>query len=222
MSVFLAILFRDLRLSVTRGSEAMVTLFFFIITASLFPFALGAEQLALQRAAPAIIWVVAVLAALLSLENLYHRDYEDGTFDALLLSPVSVVQIILAKMTGHWIVSGLTLITASLVIAPMLFIPLSALPVLVLSLAFGSLYMSLLGGMGAVLTLGSRRPALLLAILVLPLYIPQLILGTMAMDAHLSGLSAAPYLLLQLALVIVSLPLMPFVSAVLLKSTVRS
>jgi heme exporter protein B len=222
MSVFLAILFRDLRLSVTRGSEAMVTLFFFIITASLFPFALGAEQLTLQRAAPAIIWVVAVLAALLSLENVYHRDYEDGTFDALLLSPVSTVHIILAKMTGHWIVSGITLMTASLVIAPMLFIPLSALPVLVLSLAFGSLYMSLLGGMGAVLTLGSRRPALLLAILVLPLYIPQLILGTMAMDAHLSGLSALPYLLLQLALVIVSLPLMPFVSAVLLKSTVRS
>src|SRR3954463_15157983 len=147
MSRYASIIKRDLRLSVSRGSEGMTTLVFFAVTASLFPFALGSEPAVLRQAAPAIIWISAVLASLLSLETLYHRDAEDGTFDLLLLSPLSPLGLALAKMFSHWLMSGLTLTIMSLIISQMLFMPASALCTLMPSLLLGTLYMSLLGGM---------------------------------------------------------------------------
>jgi heme exporter protein B len=218
MNPYLAIVKRDLRLSLGRGSEGMTTLFFFVVTASLFPFALGGEQALLQRAAAGIIWVSAVLASLLSLETIYHRDEEDGTLDLMMMSPVSPVGIALAKMLAHWAVSGLPLVLAGVIVAQMLFLPPAALTVLVPSLLLGTVYMSLLGGMGAVLTFGARRPGLLLALLVLPLYIPMLILGVLATEA----VSAKPYLLLQLSLVIAALPLTSWAAAICLRMNSRS
>ncbi|MCE9507098.1 MAG: heme exporter protein CcmB, partial [Alphaproteobacteria bacterium] len=131
---YLAIVKRDLRLSLGRGSEGMMTLFFFVVTASLFPLALGGEQALLSRTAAGIIWVSAVLASLLSLETIYHRDEADGTFDLMLMSPVSPVGIALAKMLAHWVVSGLPLVLIAAVVAQMLFLPSAALSVLMPSL----------------------------------------------------------------------------------------
>ena len=222
MMPYFALINRDTRLSLLRGSEGMVTLFFFVVTASLFPFALGGQVSVLQHAAPGIIWVSAMLAALLSIETLYHRDAEDGTFDLFLMSPASPLGIALAKMTAHWLTSGLPLVLASLVVSQMLFIPAAALGVLIPSLALGTIYMSMLGGMGAALTFGARRPGLLLALLVLPLYIPMLILGVMAMEAALAGLPATPYLLLQAALVIAALPVSAGAAALFLRIHLRS
>lgn len=218
MTPYLALIRRDLRLSLFRSSEGMTTLFFFVVTASLFPFALGGEPALVQRAATGILWVTAVLASLLSLEALYHRDDEDGTFDLLLLSPATAFGIALTKMLTHWIVSGLTLVMAGIVVSQMLLMPAASLLVLILSLLLGTLYMSLLGGMGAILTLGTKRPGLLLALLVLPLYIPMLILGVAAMEA----VSAKPYLLLQLALVLAALPLTSWVAGLSLRMNQRS
>jgi heme exporter protein B len=222
MTPYLTLIARDLRLSVGRGSEAMTALFFFAVTASLFPFALGGEQAIVLRAAAGIIWVSAALASLLSLEALYHRDEEDGTFDLLMLSPLSPLGIALAKMLAHWTITGLALATASIVISQMLFVPATALTVLIPSLLLGTLYMSLLGGMGAVLTFGARRPGLLLALLILPLYIPMLILGVMGMEATLAGLPARAYLLLQLSMVIAALPLTAWVAAAFLRMNMRA
>lgn len=221
MTPYFTLITRDLRLFLVRGSEGMVTLFFFVVTATLFSLALGGEQTVIQRAAPAIIWVSAVLASLLSLETIYHRDAEDGTFDLLLLSPVSPIGIALAKMFAHWIISGLALVAISIIVSQMLFVPASALCVLLPSLLLGTIYMSLMGGMGAVLTFGARRPGLLLALLILPLYIPMLILGVMGIEAALADLPAKAYLLLQLSLVIAALPLTAWVSAVCLRMNMR-
>lgn len=218
MRPYLALLRRDFRLCLGHGAEGLTALFFFVVTASLFPFALGGDPVVLQHAGPGIIWVSAVLASLLSLETLYHRDDEDGTFDLLLLSPVSPLGIILTKMLTHWIVSGLTLVVMSVAVAQLLFIPAKTLAILLPSLLVGTLYMSLLGGMGAVLTFGARRPGLLLTLLVLPLYIPMLILGVMANDA----VYAKPFLLLQLALVIAALPLTSWAAAAFLRMNWRS
>jgi heme exporter protein B len=222
MNSYLVMIKRDLRLYLTRGSEGMTALFFFVVTASLFPLALGGEQAVIQRIAPGIIWVSALLASLLSLETLYHRDEEDGTFDLLQFSPVSPLGIAMAKMAAHWIISGLTLVLAGIVVSQMLFMPPSALLVLSASLLLGTLYMSLLGGMGAVMTFGTRRPGLLLALLILPLYIPMLILGVTAVEAALASLPVRPYLLLQLALVVAALPLAPWVTGIFLRMNLRS
>lgn len=222
MKPYLAILKRDLTLSLGRSAQSLTTIFFFIMVASLFPFALGADPAVLKKAAAGIIWVAAVLASLLSLEALYHRDDEDGTFDLLLLSPLSPELIALAKMLAHWIASGLTLVLAGIVLSQMLFLPLSSLKTLITSLFLGTLYMSLLGGMGAVLTFGTRRPGLLLALLILPLYVPMLILGMMAMDAELASTPVKPYLMLQLALVIAALPITSLVAAACLRMNLRS
>lgn len=213
---------RDLRLSFIRGSEGLTTPFFFVMTICLFPFALGGEQALLQKAAPGIIWVSAVLASLLTLEGLYHRDAEDGTFDLLMLSSVPVPLIAAAKIMTHWLIAGVTLCLVTLPVSQMFFIPAKTLLFFIPSLLLGTLYMSLLGGMGAVLTFGTRRPGLLLALLVLPLYIPMLILGMMGAEAALADLPSKAYLLLQLSLVIAALPFTIWVMAASLRLHMRS
>lgn len=201
-----AIVCRDVRLSVARGSEAVGGIFFFVITGSMFAIALGGDTALLQKSAAAVIWMSALLAALLSLENIFHRDLDDGTFDQLFLS-VSPATVMFAKATAHWIVAGLPLVLAALIVGPMLFLPTQVLCAMTASLLLGTGYASLLGALGAGLTAGSRRPGLLLGILILPLYVPMLLLGISVVDAAASSLPVKPYLLLQLALVIAAAPL---------------
>ncbi len=222
MNAFQALLTRDVRLSFRRGSEGMTGLVFFVIVASLFAIAFGGDPVQIKPLAGGIIWVSALLAALLSLDSLYHRDYEDGTFDLLLQSPVSVVAVVAAKMMAHWLVSGLTFVMASLVVGSMLFIPADVLPVLWVSMLLGTVYMSLIGGLGAILTFGTRRPGLLVTLLILPLMVPMLILGVLATDAALAAMAVKPYILLQLALVVVALTAAPLMAAVILPMQVRS
>lgn len=218
MKPYLALIARDIRLGFLRGTAGLTTLFFFIVTASLFAIALGGAPELLKRAAAGVIWVCAILAALLSLESVFHRDAEDGTFDLLLLSPLSPFGVAGAKMAAHWLVSGLPLVLAAALVAQMLFVPAALLCTLMASLLLGTLYMSLIGGMGAILTFGARRPGLLLTLLILPLYVPMLILGTLALDAP----SATPYLFLQGALTMALLPLATGVAAVSLHMNMRA
>jgi heme exporter protein B len=217
-----AIVARDLRLTLGRGSEGLVTVFFFVLVVSVFALALGGESALVVRAAAGIIWTAAVLSALLTLESVYHRDYADGTLDLLLLSSLSPWQIVAAKMLSHWLLGGALLLPAALIAAPLLFIPAAALPVLLLSLLLGTLYLSLLGGLGAALTLGSRRPGVLLVVIVLPLYTPMLLLGGMAAAGALADMPARPYLLLQAALLLAALPLAPAAAAAALTTNMRS
>ncbi len=222
MSALVALVARDMRLTLGRGSEGLVTLFFFLMVVMVFALALGGDAALIGRAAAGIIWTAAVLSALLTLESVYHRDYADGTLDLLLLSPLPAWQIVAAKMLSHWILGGLLLLPAALVAAPMLFVPFAALPVLLLSLLMGTLYLSLLGGLGAALTLGSRRPGLLLVVIVLPLYTPMLLLGGMAASAAMMAMPVKAYLLLQAALLLLALPLAPAAAAASLTTNMRS
>lgn len=222
MSALFALVARDMRLTLGRGSEGLVTLFFFLMVVMVFALALGGDAALIGRAAAGIIWTAAVLSALLTLESVYHRDYADGTLDLLLLSPLPAWQIVAAKMLSHWILGGLLLLPAALVAAPMLFVPFAAMPVLLLSLLMGTLYLSLLGGLGAALTLGSRRPGLLLVVIVLPLYTPMLLLGGMAASAAMMAMPVKAYLLLQAALLLLALPLAPAAAAASLTTNMRS
>lgn len=218
----LALLSRDVRLVLSRGAEGATGLCFFAAVATLFPFALGAEEGVLKHAAAGILWIAVALASLLSLDNIWHRDHDDGTFDLLLLSPVPPLVIVFAKIAAHWLASGLLLTVASIIVSQMLFVPPKSLPVLIVSLLLGTLYISLLGGLGAVLTFGARRPGLLLALLILPLFIPMLILGAAVGEAVLAGLPCSAYLLLQASLTLGALALVPPAAAAFLKLHMRS
>jgi heme exporter protein B len=222
MHVLKPLLARSLRLNLRRGSEALVTVFFFVMITSLFALALGGGQNLVARAAPGIIWTSAALAALLALEGMYHRDFDDGTFDLLLLSPVSGFAVVLAKMFCHWLLTGFLVLLAALIVAPMLFIPWAQFGTLFVSLFCGTVYLSLLGGLGACLTLGSRKPGVLLVLLILPLFLPMLLLGMLAMGASLAGMAATPYVLLQFALLLPALPLAPYAAAACLTMNVRA
>lgn len=222
MNKIAAIIRRDLRLGFLHGSDAMTMISFFVVVACLFPFVFGADDKLLSTAAPGIIWVSALLAAILSLEGVYHRDQADGTMDMLLMYHVSSFGIAFAKMTAHWLMSGVPLLLAAVLVSHMLLLSPAVLPVLLLSLLMGTIYLSLLGGTGAFLTAGARRPALLMAVIVFPLYIPMLILGVSAVNAALAGMAAQPYLLLQAALVIAALPLTLLASSFCLNLHLRS
>lgn len=222
MKTFLTLIKRDVRLSALRGGGVAASLFFFVMVASLFPLALGADRELLQGSGAAVIWICALLASLLSLEQVYHRDFDDGSMDLMMLAPVSPFVLSCAKIAAHWLCAGLPLFIAAGFVAQMFNVDAAFLPLLLLSLFTGTVYMSLLGGFGAFLTLGSRRPGVLLALVVLPLYIPMLLLGMMAAEAALAGTPPKAYLLLQIALVIAALPLALLASSALLKMHLRS
>lgn len=219
---YMALVRRDLRLMAARGPEMLATLFFFAVIASLFAIALSSNPPLLAVAAPCVLWIAALLAALLALDAVYVRDFEDGTLDLLLMSPLSTAGIAAAKMFSHWALSGFGLVIASLAIGPMLGIPGETAGIVAVSLGLGTLYMSLLGGVGAALTLGARRSGLLLAVLVLPLIVPMLILGILTAEAALAALPFKAYLLLQLAMVIAALGLAPPAAAAFLNMHLRS
>ncbi|MDD9901276.1 MAG: heme exporter protein CcmB [Alphaproteobacteria bacterium] len=202
-----ALIQRDLRLSFRKGSGMLATLAFFMIAIALFPFALGGAVEALRPVAAGAVWIAALLAAFLSLDGIWHDDYADGTFDALLTADVPPFVIVFAKTVSHWLVAGLPLVLAGLPAALMLHAPVSVLLLLAASMVIGTLYTSLAGGLGAVLTFGARRTGLLIALLVLPLCVPMLVLGVLGAAAVLADLPVRAYLLLQLALLIAMLPL---------------
>jgi heme exporter protein B len=215
---FLAILARELRLSVRHGADTLAALLFFLLTAALFPLAIGPAPETLGRIAPGIVWVCALLAALLPLDRLFGADFDDGSLDQLLLCGMTPAAIALAKAIAHWLVTGLPLLIAAAPLGVMLRLPESALPALLLGLLPGTILLSLLGATGAAVVLGARRGGVLLPLLVLPCTTPVLVFGVAATDAASAGLSAQPHLLLLAALLAAALPLCPLAAGAGLRS----
>ena len=174
----------------------------------------------LQTLSPGLLWVAALLAVLLSLDGLFRSDFEDGSLEQWVLSPHPLALLVLAKVLAHWAFSGLALVILSPLLALMLGLPVACLPVLLLSLLLGTPVLSLLGAVGAALTVGLKRGGLLLALLILPLYIPVLILGSGALQAALQGMPATGYLLWLASLTVLAVTLTPFAIAAGLKISV--
>jgi len=210
---FRAMLGRDLRLAVRQRGEAARVVMFFVLTATLFPFGLGPEPNLLARIAPGVVWVTALLSVLLSLDRLFLTDYEDGSLELMVQTPVPLSVLVLAKTAAHWLTTGLPLCVAAPVIALMYAMPAEAYPVLLAAMALGTPSLSLIGSVGAALTVGARRGGILVPLLVLPLYIPILIFGVAAVDAALAGLPVRPHLLLLGAMLLAALPLAPWAAA---------
>lgn len=219
--LFWAIVRRDLKLALRHGADTLGAVLFFILTGTLFPLALGPSPELLRHMAPGIIWVCALLAALLPLDRLFGAELEDGSLDQLLLLGLPPALVALAKMTAHWLTTGLPLLLAAVPLATMLGLPGNSLPVLLAGLLLGSLVLSLIGGMGASIVLGARRGGVLLPLLVLPLITPALIFGAAAIDAASTGLPWAPDLELLGAFVAGALPLCPLAAGAGLRAAVE-
>lgn len=203
-SLLLAIVQRDLRLAWRRKSEVLTALFFFVIVVSLFPLGIGPEMALLRVIAPGVLWVAALLAAMLSLSRLFEADHADGTLEQMLLSSAPLGLLVGGKILAHWLIAGLPLV----LIAPLLGLQYDlsneGLWTLVVSLLLGTPLLSLIGAIGAALTLGVRGGGVLLSLLTLPLYIPVLIFGAGAVEAQVSGLGAGGHLSLLAALLVLS------------------
>jgi len=200
-----------------RRAEVLTVLFFFVIVVSLFPLGVGPEIQTLRLIAPGVLWVAALLASMLSLDRLFSADYTDGTLEQMLLAAQPLSVLVLSKILSHWLVSGLPLVLISPVLGMQLGMDLDGIGVLVLSLALGTPVLSLIGAVGAGLTLGVRGGGVLLSLLVLPLYIPVLIFGAGAVEATVSGLGAQGHLSLLAAFLILALMLAPWGAATALK-----
>ena len=208
---------RDLLLAVRRRSDALQPPLFFVVVVSLFPFAVGAEPNLLARIAPGVIWVAALLATLLALDGLFRSDFDDGTLEQMLLSPQPLPVLALAKITAHWLITGLPLIVVAPLLGVLLSLPGEAMGVLVVSLALGTPVLSLVGAICIALTVGLRRGGALLALLVLPLYVPVLIFGAQAVSAASIGLPVSGQLYVLGALLALAVSLAPLATAAALR-----
>jgi heme exporter protein B len=218
--VFTLLIAREARLLFRRPAELLNPLVFFAIVIALFPLAVGPEAQLLQTLSPGLVWVAALLSVLLSLDGLFRSDFEDGSLEQWVLSSHPLSLLVLAKVLAHWMFSGLALVLLAPLLALMLGLPTSCLSVLLLSLLLGTPVLSLLGAVGAALTVGLKRGGLLLALLILPLYIPVLILGSGALQAALQGMPATGYLLWLGSLTALAITLTPFAIAAGLKISV--
>jgi len=217
MSTFWAIVERDLRLGLGAQGAALTTILFFVLAISLFPLGVGPEPQLLARISAGVIWVAALLAAQLSLDRLFQADHEDGTLDLLARAPLPLTLTIAAKLLAHWLGTGLPLALIAPLLAIMLQMDTEALPILLLALLLGTPSLSLIGGIGAALTLGAKRGAVLVPLITLPLLIPVLIFGVGAVEAAATGLSASPHLLLLGAFLALAVVLSPFAAAAAVK-----
>lgn len=208
---------RDLRLAMRRRGDVLNYLVFFVIVVTLFPLGVGPEPALLRTMAPGVVWVAALLAAMLSLQRLFAADYADGTLEQLLISAHPVGVIVVGKTIAHWLLSGLPLTLLAPVLGLQFDLPQGALAVLTLSLLIGTPVLSLIGSVGAGLTLGVRGGGVLLALLVLPLYVPVLIFGTGSVGAALSGLGAGAQLSLLGALLAISCVVAPWATSAALR-----
>ena len=216
-AVMLAVLRREVSLALRQKGEVLTPLVFFVVIASLFPLGVGPESALLLRMAPGVLWVSALLAAMLSLQRLFATDYADGSLEQMLLSPTPLPMLAAAKALSHFLLSGLPLVLMAPVLGLQFGLDGRALGILMLSLLLGTPTLSLIGGIGAALTLGVRGAGVLLSLLVLPLYIPVLIFGASAVEADAAGLGAGGHLSLLAALLVLSLFFAPFATTAALK-----
>jgi len=221
MTRFRMVIGRDLGLALRQGMDSAMVVGFFVIAVVLFPFGVGPDANVLARIAPGLIWVAALLASMLSLERLFHLDYEDGSLELLALSPLPLTATVLAKVIAHWLTTGVPLLVAAPLLALLLGLPGEGFTILLVSLALGTPVLSLVGAVGAALVLGARRGGVLLSLLVLPLYIPVLIFGVGAVDAGIGGFDAGGHLMILTALLIPALVLCPFAAAAALRQALE-
>jgi len=215
------IILRDLTLAMRHRSDVLTTVFFFVIVVSLFPLGVGPETDLLRSMAAGVVWVSALLASMLSLSRLFADDYNDGTLEQLLLVPQSLALMVFGKVLAHWIISGLPLVLMAPLLGLQFGLGGDALLMLVVTLLLGTPVLSLVGSIGAALTLGLRGGGVLVSLLVLPLYIPVLIFGAGGVEASVSGMGAEGHLSLLAAILILALLLAPLASAAALRISVE-
>lgn len=218
---FVATLRRDLLVAFKRRNDLLNPIMFFLIVVTLFPLGVSPDPLELTRISAGVVWVSALLASMLSLDNLYRADYEDGSLEQLLLSPQPLFFLVLAKNIAHWLISGLPVVVLSPLLAYMLYLPQEAYWTLVLTLLIGTPVLSLFGSIGVALTVGLGSRGLILAVIVLPLTMPVLIIGAKAVTDVMFGLPVGSHFALLGAMLAVALSISPLASAAALRISVN-
>ncbi len=221
MNALVLIMRREIRLALRQIGESAIIVLFFVLAAVLFPFGVGPEPNMLARIAPGVVWVTALLAAMLSFERLFTPDFEDGSLEQLALGPAPLEMIALAKAAAHWLTTGLPLMIAAPLIAVLYRLPDAGYGALMTTMALGTPTISLIGTVGAALTLGSRRGGVLLSLLVIPLIVPVLIFGTAAIDAAISGIPVRQHLMLMGGFLLGALVLTPLATAAALRQALE-
>ncbi len=216
-----SLLMRDLTLAMRRRADVLTTLIFFVIVVSLFPFGVGPETELLRVLGPGVIWVAALLASMLSLGRMFADDYSDGVLEQLILTPHPLSLLALAKVLAHWLVSGLPLVLMAPLLGLQYGLSAEALEIMVITLLLGTPVLSLIGSVGAALTLGLRGGGVLVSLLVLPLYIPVLIFGAGAVDAGVSGMDIQGHYLLLTAFLVLAFIFAPWATAAALRISIE-
>jgi heme exporter protein B len=214
---FTLLLWRDLLLAYRRRTEMINPLLFFILVTTLFPLGIGADPALLRSVAPGIIWVAALLAAMLSLDSVFRSDFDDGSLEQFLISAQPLSILVLAKVIAHWLITGLPLLIVAPLLGLLLDLPAASIGTLLLTLALGTPVLSMIGAIGVGLTVGLRRGGVILSLLVLPLYIPVLIFAANAVETAGAGLPVTAHLTLLGALLVLSVSLSPLATAAALK-----
>jgi heme exporter protein B len=214
---FTLLLWRDMLLANRRRTEMINPLLFFVLVTALFPLGIGADPALLRSVAPGIIWVAALLAAMLSLDSVFRSDFEDGSLEQFLMSAQPLSILVLAKVIAHWLITGLPLLIVAPLLGLLLDLPSASIGTLMLTLALGTPVLSMVGAIGVALTVGLRRGGVILSLLVLPLYIPVLIFAANAVESAGAGLPIAAHLSLLMALLTLSVSLSPLATAAALK-----
>ncbi|MBK1703997.1 heme exporter protein CcmB [Halochromatium glycolicum] len=218
LRVFYSVLARDILLALRRRTDVLTTLFFFIIVISLFPLGVGSEREQLQALGPGVVWVAALLASMLALERLFAADYDDGTLEQLLLTGQPLALLVLAKVLAHWLLTGLPLVLIAPLVAMQYHLEATAVWVMMAALAVGTPVLSLIGAIGAALTLGLRGGGILLSLLILPLYVPVLVYGAGAVTVSAIEIAdTEPYFHLLGAFLLGALVLAPLAAAAALR-----
>lgn len=221
MSAVLDIIRHDLALAWRQGNSSAMAVSFFVIAVTMYPLGIGPDPQLLARIAAGILWVAAMLSALLSLDRLFHQDYEDGSLDLLVMSPVPLEATVAAKAVAHWLATGLPLVLAAPVLALVLNMGGDGLQILVVSMLIGTPALSFIGAIGAALTVTIKQGGVLITLLILPLYIPTLIFGVGAIDAVVNNIVAGPSLMYLGAITLASAALAPFAGAAALRLAVE-
>ena len=221
IKAFQATLRRDLLIAYNRKNEVVNPFMFFLIVATLFPIGISPEPDRLSEIAAGVLWISTLLASLLAMDSLYRADYEDGSLEQLLLAPHSLYFMVLAKNLAHWLISGLPVVLISPLIAYMLHLPAESFGTVFVTLLLGTPVLSLLGSIGVALTVGLGSRGLILAVITLPMSVPVLIAGTMAVQQTLNGASLAGYLAIMGAMLLASISLAPLASAAALRISVN-
>lgn len=212
-----ALLIRDLRRAKRQGGQSLLPLIFLFAIIIMIPLGIGPGPNLLSAIAPGMIWVAALLANMLALDNLFRSDWEDGTLEQWWIGDQPITALVMARLASHWLTSTLPVIIFTPIAAQMLYLPQQALALLILTLMIGTPILSLVGGLAAALTLATRQGSALLGILIFPMVVPVLIFATGAVSASVDGLTARPYVLLLTALLILAISLVPMAIAAALR-----